>query len=303
MDSRLRGNDKNMNTNSKISTVDVLGVKVHRLAMPQALSAVTDLIRSKQNHYIVTPNPEMIMYAQKYPWFKEVINGASLSLADGAGIRWAAKYLSLPLIKIPVIKEIQDALQWTFTGAATIFFPSYLDVVPERITGADMVWEISKLASERDYRIFLLGAGPGVALTAARILQQMYPRLNVVEVMVGPPYESEDEVLRAIKQTKPQIIFLAFPAAGQMKWIRDVLPKLNDTIAMGIGGALDFIAGASAINAEATNDNPAVRAPIWMQNHGLEWLWRFFTQPWRKDRVKTATIDFMRQVRRSRLGH
>lgn len=286
---------------NELPVTEVLGVRIHRLTLPQALNAVVDLIRSRKNHYIVTPNAEFVMYANTHPWFKEVVNGASLSLADGSGVRWAAQYLSLPLTSIPVLRQIQEFFQWLFTGAATFLFPKCLNIIPERIAGADMVWEISKLASERNYRVFLLGAGPGVALKAARILQTMYPRLNIVEVMVGPPYEDEDEVLRTIQQTKPQIIFLAFPAAGQMKWIRDFLPQLEDTIAMGIGGALDFIAGTAAINAEATDDSPARRAPLWMRDRGIEWLYRLFTQPWRKERVKTATVGFMSVVRKAKL--
>jgi len=282
-------------------TAEILGVRVDCLTLPQALQRIIELVRGRKNYYIVTPNPEMVMYADKHPWFKDVINGASLSLADGAGIRWAGKYLSLPLTNIPILRQLQDGVQWVITGASTVLFPKYLNVVPERITGADMVWEIAKLASERDYRIFLLGAGPGVALKAARTMQTLYPRLNVVEVMVGPPYESQEEVIRAIQQTKPQFIFLAFPAEEQMRWMRDELPKLQDVIAMGIGGALDFIANASAINAEATKNAPARRAPILMRNHGLEWLWRLMTQPWRANRVKTATWDFIFKVRRARL--
>lgn len=288
-----------MTTNPKST---ILGVDIDRLTMPAALRRVAELVEDGETHYIVTPNPEIVMYSQKYAWFKEVLNNASLSLADGAGIVWAAKYLSLRLPNIPVIRQITEVVWFLITGAASVFFPKFLSVIPERITGADMVWEISKLASERGWGVFLLGAGPGVALKAARILQEMYPRLNVVEVMVGPPYESEEEVLRAIKQTTPNIIFLAFPASGQMKWIRDQLPKLNGTVAMGIGGALDFIAGAAAINAEATEDNPAKRAPLWMQNHSLEWLWRLITQPWRRDRVKTATLGFMSAVRKQNLA-
>ena len=286
----------------KLPSIYILDTKINRLTMPAALQTVEKLVGDKANHYIVTPNPEMLMYARDHQWFRDILNQASLSLADGAGIVWAAKYLSLSLIRIPGIKQVQELIQYLFTGAASLFFPKYLNVVPERITGADMVWEISKLAAKRDWKVFLLGAGPGVALKAAQIMQQMYPKLNVVEVMVGPPYETEDEVIRVIKQTKPQIIFLAFPAAGQMKWIRDQLPKLDNTVVMGIGGALDFIAGTAAINAEATSENPARRAPVWMQQHSLEWLWRLITQPWRKDRVKTALIKFMTVVRRAKLS-
>ncbi len=284
-----------------IPQTEILGVKVHKLTLPQALSAIGDLIRSRKNHYIVTPNPEMVMYARNHPWFKDVLNNASLSLADGVGLLWAAKYLSWSLINIPVIKQIQEFIQFLISSALVPLAPKLLNVIPERLTGADMVWEIAKLSSERGYRIFLLGAGPGVALKAARVITQLYPRINIVEVMVGPPYETEEEVLRTIKHTKPQIIFLAFPAPGQMKWIRDQLPKLTNTIAIGIGGGLDFIAEAKALNIDP-EDRPATRAPEWMQRHGLEWLWRYTHQPSRKDRIKTATVDFMKAVRQHKLN-
>ena len=269
--------------------------------MPQALREIVDLVRGRKNYYIVTPNPEMVMYASTHPWSKEVLNSADLALADGVGLQWAAKYLSLPLTQIPVLRQIQEFFQLIFTLPLVVLAPKLLNVIPERLTGADMVWEIAKLASERDYRIFLLGAGPGVALKAARVMQTLYPRLNVVEIMVGPPYESQEEVIRRIQQTNPQFIFLAFPAEEQMRWMRDELPKLQDVIAIGIGGALDFIAGGTAINA-GIDRSPAKRAPEWMRERGLEWLYRYLIQPWRKKRIQTATIGFIRQVRQSKFS-
>jgi N-acetylglucosaminyldiphosphoundecaprenol N-acetyl-beta-D-mannosaminyltransferase len=282
-------------------TAEILGVKVDCLTLPQALQRIVELVRGRQNYYIVTPNPEMVMYAQKHEWFKEVLNHSSMSLADGVGLIWAAKYLSLPLVRVAGLRQIQEFFQVIFTLPLTVLAPKLLNIIPEHLTGADMVWEIAKLASERDYRIFLLGAGPGVALKAARVMQTLYPRLNVVEVMVGPPYESQEEVIRAIQQTKPQFIFLAFPAEEQMRWMKDELPKLQDVIAIGIGGALDFIAGATAINS-GQNSSPARRAPKWVRAINLEWLHRYLTQPWRKKRVKTATIDFISEVRKSKLN-
>jgi N-acetylglucosaminyldiphosphoundecaprenol N-acetyl-beta-D-mannosaminyltransferase len=282
-------------------TVEILGVKVDCLTLPQALRQIVELVRGRKNYYIVTPNPEMVMYADQHPWFKEVLNNADLSLADGVGLQWAAKYLSLPLIRIPVLKQIQEFFELIFTLPLVVLAPKLLNVIPERLTGADMVWEIAKLASERDYRIFLLGAGPGVALKAARVMQTLYPRLNVVEVMVGPPYESQEEVIRTIQQTNPQFIFMAFQAEEQMRWMRDELPKLQDVIAIGIGGALDFIAGGVALNA-GTDSSPAHRAPEWMRARGLEWLYRYVTQPWRKKRIQTATTGFIRRVRQSKLS-
>lgn len=277
-------------------TTNILGVDVHTITLPEALDMITNMIRSKKNHYIVTPNPEMIMYAKSHEWFREVLNGASLSMADGVGLLWAAKYLSLPLTHIPTLRWIQEQWQYLWTSLYVVLVPKRLDIIPERLTGADMVWEMTKLASDRNYRVFLLGAGPGVALKAARVMQELYPKLNVVEVMVGPPHEDEIDVIQRIKQTDPQIIFLAYPADKQMKWMKEMLPQLQNVTAIGIGGALDFIAEGTAMNA-GVDASPAKRAPLWMQNRGLEWLYRYLTQPWRKDRIKTATIDFMRQVR------
>ncbi len=282
-------------------TTEILGIKIDCLTLPQALQEVVDLVRGRGNYYIVTPNPEMVMFAQKNAQFKEILNQADLSLADGTGLLWAAKYLSLHLTKIPVLRQIQEFFQLIFTLSTVVLAPKSLNVIPERLTGADMVWEIAKLASERDYRIFLLGAGPGVALKAARVMQTLYPRLNVVEVMVGPPYESQDEVIRRIQQTNPQFIFLALPAEAQMQWMRDELPKLKDTIAMGIGGALDFIVGGTALNA-GVDSSPAKRAPEWMQKMGMEWLYRYYTQPWRRERIKTATTEFIRTVRKAKIN-
>lgn len=287
---------------NQLPKVNILGVSVHAITLPKALQKIVDMIRSSKNHYVVTPNPEMVMYAQSHEWFRDVINRASLSLVDGVGIIWAAKYLSLPLTKIPVLRMVQEWFQWVFTGAAVVFVPNRLNIIPEHLRGSDMVWEIAKLASERNYRIFLLGAGPGVALKAARVIQQLYPKLNVVEVMVGPPYETEEEVIRRVHQTKPQIIFSALPANKQMKWMKEVVPHLPSSITIGIGGALDFIVQGTAINA-TTEKSPAIRAPKWVQKIELEWLWRFFTQPWRKDRIKTATVDFMKLVRKHKLSN
>ncbi len=280
---------------SKLKVANILGVNVHRLKVPVAIRVINELATDGRNHYIVTPNPEMVMYARNHDWFRDVINNADLSLADGVGLRWAAKYLSLPLTPVPVIGHLIDLMHWVWTGASVVLSPKSLNIIPERITGADMLWEITKLSHEKGYGVFLLGAGPGVALSAARIMQTLYPRLNVVEVMVGPPYEEQEEVIRRIQQTNPQFVFLAFPAPEQMRWFKEELPKLSGVTAMGIGGALDFIVGGTAMNS-GEQSSPAKRAPEWMQTHGLEWLYRFFTQPWRKGRIKNATVDFIDAV-------
>ncbi len=283
-----------MNNTSK--KVDVLGVEIDALTMPEALRMAEELALDKKGHYIVTPNPEFVMQSLNDGEFREIVNNADLAFADGVGILWAAKYLSLPLIKIKPLIKLQAWIQLFFSGISVVLFPKILtSVIPERITGVDMVWEISKLSSERGFSIFLLGAGPGVAYEASRKLQLLYPGLQIADVMAGPPHESEEQVIDRIKQVKPNFIFLAFPAKDQLYWMKKYAQELS-AVMMGIGGAFDFIAEASAINAPSDDNSKAKRAPEFLQDRGLEWLWRYFTQPWRKARIKTATIDFIKTV-------
>jgi exopolysaccharide biosynthesis WecB/TagA/CpsF family protein len=242
------------------------------------------------------------MQALKDGSFREVINGSDLALADGIGILWAAYYLSIPISTFAPLAKMQTIVQLFLTGLSIVLNPKMLTkVIPERITGADMLWEISKLASERSWSIFLLGAAPGVAYEASRKLQLLYPALQIADVMPGPPYESEEEVIARIHLVKPRFIFLAFPAKEQLRWMKTYAGSLGGVTMMGIGGAFDFIAEATPLNSPV-KDSKAKRAPKWLQDRGLEWMWRYLIQPWRRARIKTATIDFMKTVKAYKLA-
>ena len=285
-------------------TIDILGIKVDTFTAVQALDYIAQLALDGKNHYIVTPNPEFIMQSLEDSEFRNVVNAADLALPDGVGILWAAKYLSLPISKWRPLAKVQAYWQWWCIGTRVVIQPKALtDIIPERVTGADMVWEMSKLASKRGWSIFLLGGAPGVAHEAAKCLQWLYPNLLVAGATAGPPYESEEQVLQHIKEAQPKFIFLALTAPKQLQWIKTHSGQLTGAVTIGIGGALDFIAGGVAINAPEGETKPAKRAPEWLQKRGLEWLWRYLTQPWRRARIKTATIDFMEKVVEFKLAH
>lgn len=288
--------------NRNMKEVDVLGMQISALTMREALQQIEALVKDHQDHYIVTPNPEFIMQALKDGAFREIINRADLKFADGIGILWAAWYLSIPMSRLSLLAEMQARVQLIITLTAIVLYPKFLtQVIPERITGADMIWEISKLASEKGWSIFLLGAAPGVAYQTSRKLQLLYPHLKIADVMPGPPYESEAEVVHRIQQVKPKFVFLAFPAAQQLRWMKAYTDGLGGTTMMGIGGAFDFIAETTPLNSPI-EDSKARRAPKWLQDRGLEWLWRYWTQPWRKERIKIATIEFMKTVMKYKLA-
>jgi N-acetylglucosaminyldiphosphoundecaprenol N-acetyl-beta-D-mannosaminyltransferase len=223
-------------------SITILGVRVSNVDVPESLSIIESLIEAPLPNQLVTVNTEFVMAAQKDVEFKAIIHAAALALPDGVGLLWAAWFLGHPL--------------------------------KERVTGVDTIQRVADLAARKGYRLFLLGAAEGVADLCAQHLASKYPHLQIVGTYSGSPaIEEEDEIVALVKQAKPDILFVAYGAPQQDKWIARNLERLEVPLAMGVGGAFDFIAGV------------AVRAPRWMQWLGLEWLHRLYCEPWRWRRM------------------
>lgn len=223
---------------SRPSAVEILGVRVDALTYESLLAQVAAFIAEGTPHQICTANPEFVMEARRNPAFRRVLAGADLVMADGVGLLWAARLLGRPL--------------------------------PERVTGSDGVPMIAQRAAQRAWRVFLLGAAPGVARRAGEILAQRYPGLQVVGTYAGSPADAEaPEIIACIRAARPHLLFVAYGAPRQDLWIAKHRDRLGVPVMMGVGGTLDFIAGVQK------------RAPTWVQRLNLEWLYRLITQPWR----------------------
>jgi exopolysaccharide biosynthesis WecB/TagA/CpsF family protein len=193
-------------------------------------------------HHVCTINPEFMMIAQKDINFANILRRADLCVPDGVGLLWAARRRGTPL--------------------------------PERVTGSDGVPIIAARAAEKGWKLFFLGAAPGVAQQAADILTAQHPGLQIVGVYSGSPAPAEeDAIVERVNASGADILFVAYGAPEQDKWIARNLPRLRVGMAMGVGGAFDFIAGVLP------------RAPLWMRRAGLEWLYRLYLQPWRIKRM------------------
>lgn len=236
---------------------DILGIRVDDVTMDEALAMVDAFIADGGPHQITTVNPEFVVEAQRNAPFRVVLEGADLSLPDGVGLLWAARALRQPL--------------------------------RERVAGSDMVPEVARLSARRGYRLYLLGAAPGVAERAAEMLARDCPGLRIVGTHAGSPSPcDEDDIVARVVAAEPDVLFVAYGAPRQDLWIYRNLHRLNVPVCMGVGGALDFIAGV------------AVRAPEWMRRAGLEWLHRLWRQPWRWRRMlalpRFATLVFRRRL-------
>lgn len=220
----------------------ILGVRVDLISPEEAMAYLRHYAFDGRSHHIVTVNPEFIMTAQKNVEFRHVLNQSDLALPDGIGVVWASRLLGHPL--------------------------------RERVTGVDTVRALARFAAEHGLRPFLLGARPGVAEEAAAVLQRENPGLTIAGTYAGSPAPEEEETIIALIQSaRPDFLFVAYGAPWQDLWIARTRPRLHIPIAMGVGGALDFIAGR------------AKRAPRWMQRLGLEWLHRLIQEPWRWRRM------------------
>lgn len=226
----------------------VLGIRVDRLSRVETLNRIDQMVarRLKNDNalpcqQVVTVNPEFVIEAQHNSLFRQCINAASLVVADGIGIVWAMRYLHTP--------------------------------TPERVTGTDTLAGLAKRCAERGYRLYLLGAAPGVAEEAGARLQEMAPGLQIAGIYAGSPAPSEeDEIIERIRVAQADILCVAYGAPAQELWIARNLSRLPVAVAMGVGGAYDFLSGRQ------------VRAPKLMQQMGLEWLYRLYREParWRR---------------------
>lgn len=235
----------------------ILGVPIDIVDFREAVSEIDGLIRSGRSHQVATVNSEFIMEAQNNEEFMKVLNSASLCTADGAGQYFALKFLHKIRLK-------------------------------ERVTGADMFWALCKLAEDRGYRIFMLGAQPGVANEAARRVKIIHPRAQIVGIYPGSPKETK-KIIEMINDARPNILFVAWGAPKQDIWIYENLKNFQSSlVAMGVGATFDFVAGKQ------------VRAPEWMQSAGLEWMHRLVKEPKRMGRIFNAVIRFPLAVIKSK---
>jgi N-acetylglucosaminyldiphosphoundecaprenol N-acetyl-beta-D-mannosaminyltransferase len=192
--------------------------------------------------HVVTLNPEMVIAAQRDRAFAALLRQADLVTADGVGVLWALRLRG--------------------------------ECLPQRVTGVDLLVALTELAAATGGRLFLLGGAPGVAEAAGEVLCRRFPGLTLAGTYAGSPAVAADgEALRRIEAARPDLLFVAYGAPAQERWIARNRDALSGVVAIGVGGALDFLAGR------------VPRAPTWMRELGLEWLYRLWRQPWRWRRM------------------
>lgn len=227
-----------------------MNTEVDNLTMDETLVEIDKLIQENKNAYVVTPNVDHIVQLERGGELCKAYKDADLILTDGKPLIWISKWYGTP--------------------------------IKEKISGSDLFPLLCKMAAEKGYTMYFLGAAEGVAAKAAENLMKKYKGLNVVGTY-SPPYGFEkDEVELAkiekmINEVHPHILIVGLGCPKQELFILHNKDRLGVPLSLGLGASLDFEAGNIK------------RAPKWMADHGLEWLFRITQDP--KRMAKRYLVD------------
>lgn len=272
-----------------LNKIRLLGVAITNETEDKVLEYIFQRLKmDRKKFFVVTPNPEILVYAHSHLDYKHKLNSAEVSLPDGVGVFLGAGLLGQPL--------------------------------KERIPGVDFIEELCKSSAENPISMGFLGGKPGVAKRAVECLMKKYPWIRVR--WVGSEWNNELRIEKAtpqngkfhygrelrktdnnnnksnsqlsplnsqlkdipwvspyISEEDPiDILFVAFGFPKQEEWIYENLDKLPVRAAMGVGGAFDYISG------------DVIRAPYLIRAMGFEWLFRLIRQPWRIKRQFALVI-------------
>ena len=189
---------------------EILGISFDDLTREEAAQLGAQLLAEDRFHYVVTPNPEFILAAEKDQAFLDVLNSADLVLADGVGVVYSAKILGKPL--------------------------------KGRVPGIEFAADMLACLNEMGGRLYLLGAKPGVAEEAGRRILAQYPNIVLCGTQDGY-FKDEEAALLKVAAARPDLLFVCLGAPKQEKWMARWGRHTGARLAIGLGGALDVFAG------------------------------------------------------------
>ena len=262
------------------NTIKILGVKITTEDEDFILEKINKYLKNGKSRkaksksdgvkplVIFTPNPEIVVFAQKNKTFRQTVNSSQINLPDGAGIAWAIEKKSGIKVK--------------------------------RISGADFMFSLCRQATEKTYRIGLIGGRAGLAVQTAECLRNLNQGLKI-DVLGEPEmrisdnritignYETDayfENLGMEIFKRKIDILFVALGFPKQEFFIQKLKEKMHASawgkplVMMAVGGSFDYLSGK------------AKRAPQWLRDRGLEWAYRLIREPSRWKRQLTGSVFF-----------
>jgi len=222
--------------------IEMFGAKIDPLTMQETLESIEKIIDQRQPTQHVVVNVAKLVMMQEDEKLRNIVNSCGLINADGQGIVWGAKLLGIG--------------------------------IPERVAGIDLFQNIVRMASERNYKLYFLGAKEEVVTKVVKLFEFRYPRLKVAGFRNGYFKEEEEaEIIEDIRRSEASVLFVAMGSPKKEIFLNKYINDMGVPFVMGVGGSFDVIAGVTK------------RAPVWMQRIGMEWFYRFLCEPrrmWRR---------------------
>lgn len=230
----------------RIPFMQVLGTRVHLIQIPDVVNLIAGWIaQGGPCRYVVNTGMHGLMEGCRNEEFKNILNSADLFTADGISVTWLARWRGFPMRK--------------------------------RVSGTDLMREVFRLSEQRGYRNFFYGDTPETLSLLETKLKEDFPRLQVAGSHSPPfrpltPDEDVDEV-RMINESGADIVWVGLGLPKQERWMYHHRCRLDAAVTVGVGASFKFLSGKVS------------RAPAWLGDNGLEWLWRLVHEPrsvWRR---------------------
>ena len=227
-----------MSASARIETtgVELLGCRIDALDMEGTVRRCERFIAERSGAHQVSVNAAKLVALRSDSHLREIVTASPLVSADGQSVVWAARLLGRPL--------------------------------PGRVAGIDLMYRLLELAERKGYRVYFLGARAEILARAVERLRALHPNLMVAGSRDGYFSDDESDVIAAgIREAEPDILFVGMSSPRKEYWVAEHAEDLGVPFVMGVGGALDVVAGTTR------------RAPRWAQRIGMEWFVRFLQEP------------------------
>lgn len=227
-------------------SIGVLGVRVHMVQMPEVLTHMEHWVQRRERaHVVVASGMHGVMEARRNPEFKDIVNSADLFVPDGISLVWIGRRRGYRLKK--------------------------------RVCGSDLMWEFLKLSERKGYRLFFYGDTEETLESLTDKLKMSFPHLKIVG-SISPPFrpltaEEESRDVETINRSGADVVWVGLGLPKQERWMYQHRDKVDAPVLVGVGAAFKFLSGQVR------------RAPPWVGDNGLEWMWRFIQEPrrvWRR---------------------
>jgi N-acetylglucosaminyldiphosphoundecaprenol N-acetyl-beta-D-mannosaminyltransferase len=234
-----------------MARADILGVRISAVDIRTVVRTVEEWISLRTCHYVCATGVHGVMECWRDDAMRRIHNAAGLVVPDGAPLAWLSRFMGF---------------------AQT-----------DHVRGSDLMLKICESSSSKGYRQFFYGGAPGVAERLASRLQLQFPGLQVAGAY-APPFrpltpEEDAAVVEHINLVNADIVWVGISTPKQERWMSEHRQRLHAPVLIGVGAAFDFNAGLKR------------QAPHWMQDSGLEWLFRLASEPrrlWRRYLVNNS---------------